>query len=98
MGWRFATPPWAEKKQEIFSDFLLVCHCVGGGYLVVKVRGKLTRCVGNENWKLFFFAFYTVIFPTTILRSPIYFISFSIYLHFVIGNKCIRLAIFFTIF
>ena len=51
-----------------------------------------------KNWKLFFFAFYTVISPTTIFVAPIYFISFSIYLHFVIVNKCIRLAIFFSIF
>jgi hypothetical protein len=25
-----------------------VCRCMGGGYLVIKVRGKLTRCVWNN--------------------------------------------------
>jgi len=42
MGWRFTTSFWAEKKQEIFFQISCsVCRCVGGGYLVVKVRGKL---------------------------------------------------------
>ena len=26
----------------------LMCRCVGGGYLVVKVRDKSTRCVGGK--------------------------------------------------
>ena len=40
---------WAEKKQETFFQIsCLVCRCVGGGYLVVKVRGKLTRCVSGK--------------------------------------------------
>lgn len=25
-----------------------VCRCMGGGYLVVKVRGKLTRCADGK--------------------------------------------------
>jgi len=45
MGWRFTTSFWAEKKQETFFQISCsMCRCVGGGYLVVKVRGKLTRC------------------------------------------------------
>jgi len=43
MGWRFTTSFWAEKKQETFSDFLLGVPPVGGGYLVLKVRVKVTR-------------------------------------------------------
>ena len=38
-----------KKKQETFFQISCsVCRCVGGGYLVVKVRGKLTRCVWNN--------------------------------------------------
>ena len=49
MGWRFTTSFWAEKKQETFFQISCsVCRCVGGGYLVIKVRGKLTRCVWNS--------------------------------------------------
>ena len=49
MGWRFTTSFWAEKKQEIFFQISCsVCRCVGGGYLVVKVRDKLTRCVSGK--------------------------------------------------
>ena len=49
MGWRFTTSFWAEKKQETFFQISCsVCRCVGGGYLVVKVRDKLTRCVSGK--------------------------------------------------
>ena len=49
MGWRFTTSFWAEKKQETFFQISCsVCRCVGGGYLVVKVRGKLTRCEADK--------------------------------------------------
>jgi hypothetical protein len=49
MGWRFTTSFWAEKKQEIFFQISCsVCRCVGGGYLVVKVRDKLTRCEADK--------------------------------------------------
>ena len=42
MGWRFTTSFWAEKKQETFFQISCsMCRCVGGGYLVVKVRDKL---------------------------------------------------------
>ena len=48
-GWRFTTSFWAEKKQETFFQISCsVCHCVSGGYLVVKVRDKLTRCKANK--------------------------------------------------
>ena len=48
MGWRFTTSFWAEKKQETFFQISCsVCRCVGGGYLVVKVRGKLTKVRGK---------------------------------------------------
>ena len=29
-----------------------VCRCMGGGYLVIKVRGKLTRCVWNNKLEI----------------------------------------------
>jgi hypothetical protein len=49
MGWRFTTSFWAEKKQETFFQISCsVCRRVGGGYLVVKVRGKLTRSVDGK--------------------------------------------------
>ena len=61
-GWSGVLPPhfgqkksrrpfFRLKKQETFFQISCsVCRCVGGGYLVVKVRGKLTRCV-NDNLK-----------------------------------------------
>ena len=49
MGWRFTTSFWAEKKQATFFRFpARWCRCVGGGYLIVKVRGKLTRCEADK--------------------------------------------------
>ena len=50
-GWGGVLPPHfgQKKKQETFFQISCsVCRCVGGGYLVVKVRGKLTRCVWNN--------------------------------------------------
>ena len=37
-----------KKAGDLFQISCLVCRCVGGGYLVVKVRDKLTRCVGGK--------------------------------------------------
>ena len=48
------SPPsfWAEKKAgDLFQISCSVCRYVGGGYLIVKVRGKLTD-VKLTNWKL----------------------------------------------
>ena len=42
-------PHFGQKKAgNLFQISCLVCRCVGGGYLVVKVRDKLTRCVGGK--------------------------------------------------
>ena len=43
-GWGGILPPhFGQKKAETFFQISCsVCRCVGGGYLVVKVRGKLT--------------------------------------------------------
>ena len=51
-GWGGVLPPHFEQKKagDLFQISCSVCRCVGGGYLVVKVRGKLNRCV-NENLK-----------------------------------------------
>ena len=32
-----------KKAGDLFQISCSVCRCMGGGYLVVKVRGKLTR-------------------------------------------------------
>ena len=48
MGWRFTTSFGAEKSRRPFQISRSVCRCVGGGYLVIKVRGKLTRCIRNN--------------------------------------------------
>ena len=37
-----------KKAGDLFQISCSVCRCVGGGYLVVKVRDKLTRCVGGK--------------------------------------------------
>ena len=45
----FLLSVFGHRKSRIpFQISCLVCRCVGGGYLVVKVRGKLTRCVGGK--------------------------------------------------
>ena len=42
-------PHFGQKKAgDLFQISCSVCRYVGGGYLVVKVRGKLTRCVGGK--------------------------------------------------
>ena len=42
-------PHFGQKKsRRPFSDFLLGVPLCGRGYLVVKVRDKLTRCVGGK--------------------------------------------------
>ena len=54
-GWGGVLPPHfgQKKSRRPFSDFLLGMP-LGGGYLVVKVRGKLTRCrkIAKWNFKL----------------------------------------------
>jgi acetyl-CoA carboxylase carboxyltransferase component len=37
-----------KKAGDLFQISCLVCRCVGGGYLVVKVRGKLTQCEADK--------------------------------------------------
>ena len=46
-GWGGVLPPHfgQKKSRRPFSISCSVCRCMGGGYLVVKVRDKLTRCV-----------------------------------------------------
>jgi hypothetical protein len=41
-----------KKAGDLFQISCSVCRCVGGGYLVIKVRGKLTRCVWNNKLEL----------------------------------------------
>ena len=49
-GWGGVLPPHFGRKKagDLFQISCSVCRCVGGGYLVVKVRDKLTRCVGGK--------------------------------------------------
>ena len=49
-GWGGVLPPHfgQKKSRQPFQISCLVCRCVGGGYLVVKVRGKLTRCEADK--------------------------------------------------
>ena len=46
-GWGGVLPPhFGQKKAgDLFQISCSVCRCEGGGYLVVKVRDKLTRWV-----------------------------------------------------
>ena len=46
-GWGGVLPPHFGRKKagDLFQISCSVCRCVSGGYLVVKVRDKLTRCV-----------------------------------------------------
>ena len=45
-----------KKAGYLFQISCLVCRCVGSGYLVVKVRDKLSQCVwGGESVKLVLF-------------------------------------------
>ena len=46
-GWGGVLPPhFGQKKAgDLFQISCSVCRCVGGEYLVVKVRDKLTRWV-----------------------------------------------------
>src|SRR5699024_11230299 len=37
-----------KKAGDLFQISCSVCRCVGGWYLVVRVRGKLTRCKANK--------------------------------------------------
>ena len=55
-GWGGVLPPHLgqKKSRRPFQISCSVCRCVGGGYLVIKVRGKLTRCVGGK-LKVFYF-------------------------------------------
>ena len=49
-GWGGVLPPILGRKKagDLFQISCSVCRCVGGGYLVVKVRDKLTRCEADE--------------------------------------------------
>ena len=37
-----------KKAGDLFQISCSVRRCVGGGYLIVKVRGKLTRCEADK--------------------------------------------------
>jgi len=37
-----------KKAGDLFQISCSVCRCVGGGYLIVKVQGKLTRCEAEK--------------------------------------------------
>ena len=42
-------PHFGQKKAgDLFQISCSVCRCMSGGYLVVKVWDKLTRCVWNN--------------------------------------------------
>ena len=49
-GWGGVLPPhFGQKKAgDLFQISCSVCRYVGGGYLIVKVRGKLTRCEADK--------------------------------------------------
>ena len=50
-GWGGVLPPhFGQKKSRrpFFQISCSVCRCVGGEYLVVKVRDKLTRCEADK--------------------------------------------------
>ncbi len=49
-GWGGVLPPHFGQKKAgyLFQISCSVCRCVSGGYLVVKVRDKLTRCKANK--------------------------------------------------
>ena len=49
-GWGGVLPPHFGRKKagDLFQISCSVCRCVGGGYLIVKVRGKLTRCEADK--------------------------------------------------
>ena len=48
--WGGILPPhFGQKKAgDLFQISCSVCRYVGGGYLIVKVRGKLTRCEADK--------------------------------------------------
>ena len=49
-GWGGVLPPHFGRKKagDLFQISCSVCRYVGGGYLIVKVRGKLTRCADGK--------------------------------------------------
>ena len=51
-----------KKAGDLFQISCSVCRCMGGGYLVIKVRGKLTRCVWNNKLE------FTEPFPITKMK------------------------------
>jgi hypothetical protein len=46
-----------KKAGDLFQISCSVCRYVGGGYLIVKVRGKLTRCEADKLELFYFFIF-----------------------------------------
>ena len=58
IGWGGGLPPHfgQKKSRKPFLIFGSVVPPMGGGYLVVKVRGKLTQCEAD---KLEFIALFT---------------------------------------
>ena len=51
-------PHFGQKKAgDLFQISCSVCRCMSGGYLVVKVWDKLTRCVWNNKLEVFYFFF-----------------------------------------
>jgi D-alanyl-lipoteichoic acid acyltransferase DltB (MBOAT superfamily) len=58
-----------KKAGDLFQISCSVCRCVSGGYLVVKVRDKLTRCEAD---KLKFSQFFiSVFFLFQLINRPI---------------------------
>ena len=43
-----------KKAGDLFQISCSVCRYVGGGYLIVKVRGKLTRCEADKLELIYF--------------------------------------------
>ena len=55
-GWGGVLPPHFGRKKagDLFQISCSVCRYVGGGYLIVKVRGKLTRCEADKLELIYF--------------------------------------------
>mgnify|MGYP000261345697 CR=1 FL=1 len=54
-GWGGVLPHHFGRKKagDLFQISCSVCRCEGGGYLAVKVRGKLTDVCRITNWIYF---------------------------------------------
>ena len=65
-----------KKAGDLFQISCSVCRCVGGGYLVIKVRGKLIRCEVDKlkfmvlHWCSYFNQITVQIIKTNYFLSP----------------------------